>query len=521
MEINDQLQHYFSSEPKISTFCDFLKLSFTSILLFDLENQHLDLDDFNQNQDQVKIFSSCVSTYYLSKINTITFDNVDQFSDFLLDTQTKVQKLNLDVDQFWVNIFYKLSDKINVFITKITSLNNNVTNETLYHKMDSLEQLMLSICNNSAISDIVEDNYKYPFYKLVKKSAFDWLENIKLILDQEIYCGYNYASNNGVLDSYKKLCNIITIVQEYINRITIEDLKIELNSELFGLYTRYLNMLQSNETFVNTNIVVLYDVYTTALKLYVDEQKIIKSDTHDIECHELIIFEIQEKIINWFEHSIRNTLRNSCFDTDGLMDIINQLYNPHLELTLNKTIFVKVIKNLVSQLKTMILTQDVMIYKNENGIKLNNMIQQLKNNVIEIINQNKMSDKSFEFVTNTFSSIDLMTIYILTKPNLKDRLDEQRWEDRFLERFHDKVIYNKLYQAKCRSIAVTTKLTDVSIELAEAGKVSGIDLLNKSQVKLEAFKAKATSAINTASTTVSTNVQYAMANAYLFEDNKN
>jgi uncharacterized protein YuzE len=169
----------------------------------------------------------------------------------------------------------------------------------------------------------------------------------------------------------------------------------------------------------------------------------------------------------------------------------------------------------------MILTQDVMIYKNENGIKLNNMIQQLKNNVIEIINQNKMSDKSFEFVTNTFSSIDLMTIYILTKPNLKDRLDEQRWEDRFLERFHDKVIYNKLYQAKCRSIAVTTKLTDVSIELAEAGKVSGIDLLNKSQVKLEAFKAKATSAINTASTTVSTNVQYAMANAYLFEDNKN
>lgn len=511
MEINSELQHYFSSENEITTFCNFLKWSVTSIMLYDLENQDIDVDEVIGKE---KIFSSCVSTYYANKVDTTNFETVDNFLDFLNDTRTKINKLqSVDTDQFWVGVFYKLADKIDKFISN--ALLEQIDSEVIYHKMHEIEKLMLDIHFNNIVADIADNQFKSPFYGLAKNTAFEWLDGIKTVLDQEIYVGYNYSCTNGILNSYVTLANVVNMVEEYIERVTIPELKVELYDELHGLYKRYLDMLQSNETFVNTNIRALHDIHTTILKLYVDMYKRFPNvDKDDVE---LVISKMQGKITDWFEHTVRNVLKQSCFDTDGLVNVVSQIYNPNLELSLNKTIFVKVIKNLVNQLKNMILTQEVMMFKYENGIKLNNMVQQLQNDIVEIINQNKMSDKSFEFVTNTFASISLMTIYILTKPNLKDRSDEQKWEDRFLERFHDKSIYTKLYQAKYKSIAVTTKLTDVSIELAEAGKVTSADLLNKSQVQLGVLKSKATIVLNNAST----NVQNVVANAYLFPEDNN
>lgn len=528
MEISSEFQNYFSSENKITEFCNFLKWSATSIVLYDLENQDIDMDEILGKE---KLFASCVSTYYENKVSTTNFENADQFLDFLNDTRSKIDKLQLfDTDQFWYNIFCKLASKIDKFISDV--ILEQIDSEALYHKMNEIEKLMLNIHFNNLVIDIADNQFKSPFYAMAKTTAFEWLDGIKTVLNQEIYTGYNYSCTNGILNSYTTLTNIVTMVQEYIDRVTIPELREELVDELNGLYKQYLRMLQSNETFVNTNIRALQDIYTTMLKLYTDLYKRFPDDDKDEA--ELAISKMQVKITDWFENTIRNILRHSCFDTEGLVMIVGQIYNPNLELSLNKTIFVKVVKNLVNQIKTMILTQEVTMFKHENGIKLNNMVQQLQNDIIEIINQNKMSDKSFEFVTNTFASISLMTIYILTKPNLINKSDvqisedEQKWEDRFLERFHDKLIYTKLHQAKYKSISVPTKLTDArvtvankltdkSIEFAEAGKVTGVDLLNKSQVQLGVLKSKATAVLNTATT----NVQNVMANAYLFPEDDN
>lgn len=507
MEISEQHQHYFSSEDGIEHFCDFLKWSFTSILKYDTENKLIDFSNFSDNK--ISLFSSAVSTYYKNLIQSTIFDSIEKFVDMLEHINEKTKNLKLIDNSFWTDIFYKVFDKFEEFVENcIRKSDKDDTQfyESMYHKADQLEQFMLNICDNKLTRNIVKNNFKCKFYDILKKSTFRWLENLKEMLKYEIYSSHNYKSTNGILNSYKKMRNTVNIVLEYNKKIEIIDLKIELNREILNFYIAYSGILLSNETFVNTNKQVLYDIYVTSLILNKDVKEFIESiicknkmnigdmcDTYydlelDLQNFEKIVELTRNKIFELFDYSIKKIITNEQFEATSLINLIATIYNPNLELGLNKQIFVKVIKMLVMHIKSMILSFGVTIFKNENGIKLNSMIQQLKHCIMETINSNLMSDKTLEFITNTFGAIDLMTIYILTKPNPKNQSDESKWEDRFLERFHDKVIYNKLYQAKYKNEAVTTKIADVSVEIVEASKISGTDFVKKSAVTIGNLK---------------------------------
>lgn len=530
-----------------------------STILSDLTNDTSNIESIKNR----KLFVSVLKTFYKAQIVNFEFELINDFVDLIYDINKKISLIRLS-DSEYVDVWVYLIDKIvKVVKEENVKCKNNINESTeiailfdLHSYFENFEKYLQEVCDTVEIRQMVDNAFVAPYTKLIRDRIFERVNVLKSNLD-DIYISYKYNTvsdiPNECLMSYLKVSECVNALVGIINNIQIKEIQKEIATTISDIYRKYSTILMFNGTYVTRNPNILKSLNTTALIARRDITEIftlpsmvqmyVLTETPLLE-EVLAVYnaaeaDIHQKTINYFNEVVSDMIEKifqlengttniNNDDVKSLTHSLNMIYNDKLEnlgdVVTNNSNFNAVLKKLRTKLVNTLLNYHADLFRGENVIKANRFIQDLKNEVVIMIDSKYCStnveSNSIELVNSMFGQVDVIIKYVLLTKQQSSVSLEEGWKKSFHDVFKSYNVYNSIYNAKVASRALKIKIADGSAVAAEIAKtqadIAKTKLVKTSNTAFLSLSAFANTAVANATEALN-NVQQKVASADMFK----